>query len=740
MAEAVLGQALAAHKAGTLDELLRRRPRATRWFVRHVLQPVFDCAGDALQGPQAPVLAAKWLLAWMVSQLRPDGQAGLAEIDREAWLERTSWRPMLAVMCHYGFAPVREFRDRYHHRHDESAADHLCGLWNVGVSTFYRYLEKGKWRMAETMLDPHANTPARRMSLRHAVQEEVYHRLHLYSDEQRRAWHRAQAEIALTQARAPAVLWHLLQAGDEHGVLQALQRFRIELANHPDTDSLIERFAERAQGVRERFELALAQAALERIRGHDEREFHFYEQAQRIAGVAGDKLMLGVVAGALGKFHEARDEERAFVCYQDSAEFLRQAGLQDDPSRVDAQLVEEYVNTLVKLAWLYALRNDPRSKAVLERAQDLREQRSLSDETVALLEQSWGEYWRRAGDLRRALEHKHRALNMYERLGDQQSVLKTWGNLALIYADAKDFARAIDYSQKILALAEKIAVEPETVAATHLNLGGTYFWQGRYDEAIEQYQLGLKKSEQARLHVLIARAHYNLAEAFYKRYQGHERPEDEERGDAHSAAALLVWTKEGDMGAVEATRRLKSEILGPRDEPFYDRLLPGEYAAHVEEMSEVQRQQAVLALPVDAEQHVHAHLAISRAYLAISMKEREAALKLIHKHGLGDRFAAEFEELRHTFNRELTREEQLAAHWQQTMGNLLSDDRRAALLERLLHAGSISKSAYAQLCSVGLATASKHLGLLAERGLLVQTGKGPSTRYLLPPDATVPTQ
>ncbi len=54
------------------------------------------------------------------------------------------------------------------------------------------------------------------------------------------------------------------------------------------------------------------------------------------------------------------------------------------------------------------------------------------------------------------------------------------------------------------------------------------------------------------------------------------------------------------------------------------------------------------------------------------------------------------------------------------------------MLKQVLESGSINKSGYAQVCQVGLATASKHLGLLAERGLLVQTGKGPSTRYVLP--------
>ena len=46
--------------------------------------------------------------------------------------------------------------------------------------------------------------------------------------------------------------------------------------------------------------------------------------------------------------------------------------------------------------------------------------------------------------------------------------------------------------------------------------------------------------------------------------------------------------------------------------------------------------------------------------------------------------------------------------------------------------GYVNKSGYAELCALSPATASKHLGTLAERGLLVQTGKGPATRYMLP--------
>jgi hypothetical protein len=76
-------------------------------------------------------------------------------------------------------------------------------------------------------------------------------------------------------------------------------------------------------------------------------------------------------------------------------------------------------------------------------------------------------------------------------------------------------------------------------------------------------------------------------------------------------------------------------------------------------------------------------------------------------------------------------QERLLLRWQAVAPDLLHSERRAAVLGELLRAGHIGKSGYAQLGQVALATASKHLGMLAERGLLTQTGKGPATRYVL---------
>ena len=729
VAEAVAESLLAAHKAGMLDEWMRRHRRLGRWLARQWLRPVHGVAAETLDAAH-PAQAVTLLLAWAVGQLRPDHGALGDPIPREAWLDRTSWRPVLALACQFGFLPVPPFRDRYRGHADEAAASQLCGLWSVGTSTYYRYLDKGKRALAQLLRDVPVPA-ARRLSLRQDAAGHAWRQAGLPAGAERQAWHARHATSALLAGDSASALWHLAHAGDTAAFTRALQRHSVELANEDETEPLMAQVAAAAGAPRDRFDLLLAEAGLWRMRGDAAREQASFEQALRIAADADDPLLLGIVYGALGKFHEPRDLDRAFAYYQDSAECLRRSGLGDDRSAA-AEVIEEYVATLVRLAWLLVLRNDPRAKAVLERAQALCTRHTLSPATAAMLEQTWGECLRRAGDLPRALEHKHRALLLYERIDDRQAILKTCGNLSLLYGEARDLPRASEYAQRVLALAETMTVEPEILASTHINLGVAHFWQSGYGAARHEYEAALEIAMRHRLHSIAGRAHYNLAEVAYLEFRQSGDPLDERRGDLHAAAAVAIWPHESDPTHTEATKRLKREILGPGDDRSRDRMLPSEAVAHYPEVSEVQRQRELLALPGAPQEHVRAHLAIARAYLAIAMKEREAALALIERHTLADSFADEIDALRTTFARELTREQKLSAVWRQATADLISAQRCNALLDQLIRAGSVNKSGYAELCALSPATASKHLVTLAERGLLVQTGKGPATRYTLP--------
>lgn len=732
VAEAVVESLLTAHKAGSLDEWLRRHRRIARWLARHWMAPVRGTAGDGFEATH-PAPAVALLLRWAVGQQRPD-RGGLADpIARDAWLERTSWRPALAVACQYGFLAVPAFRDRYRGHADEAAASQLCGLWSVGGSTYYRYLDKGKRALAQCLRGVPASAE-QRLSLREAAMAAIAaaaERGAAPTPDERRAWHLRQAAAAQAADDSISALWHLGRAGDSASVIRALQRHSVELANEAETDAIVEAVAASVSSLRERFELEIARAALARMRGDAGRELGHFERALRLAADADDALLLGIVYGELGKYHEPRDLDRAFAYYQDSAECLRRSGVGDDGSAA-AEVIEAYVATLVRLAWLHALRNDPRARTLLERAQAVSGRHALTPATLAMLEQTWGECLRRAGDLPRALEHKHRALLLYERIDDRQAILKTCGNLSLIYGEAKDFPRAREYAQRVLALAGAMTVEPEILASTHMNLGVAWFWQADYARARDEYQQALDIAMRHRLHRVAGLAHYNLAEVAYLQFKQSGDALDEQRGDAHAAAAIAIWPHESDPTHSEATRRLKRDILGPAEDRARDRLLPAEAAAHYAEVAEVHRQRELLALPAAPAGHVRAHLAIARAYLAIAMKEREAALALIAQHGLGDGFSSELDLLRQTFERELTREQKLASAWRESTADLLNPQRCQAVLGQLLQTGSLNKSGYAQLCALSPATASKHLVTLAERGLLVQTGKGPATRYTLP--------
>lgn len=723
---ALLDAALQAQRNGTLAELVRQRPLVARWLLRRHLQLMTGTAGDALHGDSLPLLAL-WLLRWLACQLRPDGEVGFEGVGEDAWLRLAGWRPALAVASHAGFVQVPDFPRVYRRHSGEAPLDNLCGLWGVGPSTLYRLLDRARQTMAQILLDP-APQAVRRLSLRQLVSAQC-HALHAHDSEaERQAWHRRQAGSALLLRDPASQLWHHWQGGDSAAFVDCLRRHAAALAAQPDAQAMVERVAAAPLPLRTMVDLCLARAAMARTLNQAERELRAYEKALQVAQAAESPLLLGIVHSAMGRYFEPRDADRAFACYQDSAEFLRGLDMPAD----DTTTLGHAVTTLARLAWLYLQRNDPRSRAVLDRAAALCDQFKVPDDAQGLLEQVWGEYWRRAGDLQRSVEARYRALNIFERLGDERSVLATQVNLVLVLGERGDYAKAAVCAQRIFDAARMRVVEPALLASAHLNLGTVHFWRGDLDASIAEYQAALTHSQKAGLRLHAFRAHYNLAEAHYVRCRDTGNAEDERCGDEHVQLALAAPQSDSSPAAIESARKLKDEVLGARGTTPPDRLLAGDTAVHFEELGRVERHRRVLAVPGDARQHAHAHLAIATAYAAIAAKEREAALALIERAGLQAEFNDTLEELRQTFERRLSREQQLAAHWKQAAAEVLDDARRAALIALLLREGRIGKSGFATLAEVSPATASKHLGLLAARGLLLQQGKGPATHYTLP--------
>ena len=726
LVEDLLDAALTALRQGALPALLADHPRAARWLLRRHLPLVDGSTGGVLQGENHLLEASALLLQWLVTQLRPDRAPRLAVDDAQAWLALTAWRPMLAVACHAGLLAVPDFPARYRRRAHEAPVDNLCGLWDVGPSTFYRYLERGKRAMALIVLERPLPS-ARSLGLRSYLVDSLTPRLGLADAAARTAWHRSVASKPAPAGDVAAPLWHAVQADDADAAVWCLTADSAALASAPETDALVLRLQARALRAAARFDLMMALAVLERTRNSPEREWQACEAALRIAADAEDPVLLGRACFAMGRYQEPRDADRAFALYDDSARHLLAA----DPEHRDPETLVHFATTRVRQGWMHVLRNHPQAKQVLDEAAQLQREHQLPDPLQGMLEQVWGEYWRIAGDLPRAIEAKHRALNIYLRIGDRRSTLVTYQNLISLYGLDRNLDLARHYANLIFEAARTSMVDPDQVAGANGNLAAAFVWAGRYDLAIERYLEALKVWRSADLRRQANQTLQNLANAYYHRFVETRDPTYESLGDEQLEAFFRAPASEVTPSWVEEAKKLKAEVLGEVPERPIDELLSQEAATHLEEMAEVQHQRRVLAAQREPAAAVQAHLAIAKAYLAISAKEREAARALVGQHGLEARFAGDFDDLQQTFQRELSREQQLAGPWKQAAADLLDDARRAALIAHLLRETAVNKSGYAELCGVAPATASKHLALLTERGLLQQTGKGPSTRYLL---------
>jgi tetratricopeptide (TPR) repeat protein len=611
----LLDAAMQAQRSGTLEDLVRKHPLAARWVMRKHWRVICGTAGDALPAEPLPWVAGQ-LLRWLVTQLRPDAEPSFSGFGDEAWLQFHGWRPMLAVASHVGLLVVPDFPRQYRRHVGEAPLDNLCGLWRVDSSTLYRLLEKGRQTMTAVLVESKPNT-ARRQALRALVASEIYARQSLDTDALRQAWHRRQRE-AMRRALDPAsTLWHCWFGADYSGFVELLFKHAAQLAVEPETDALANRIDEADISIRVRVDLWLARGALARARNVPEQELRAYEQARQVAKSSSDPLLLGIIYSALGKFFEPRDADRAFACYQDSADFLR--GLA--PKGNDTQALAHFVTTYARLAWLYLLRNDPRSKAVLDRAEELRASFRVPEEVLGVLEQVWGQYWRRAGDSDRSIEHRYRALNIFERLADHRSTMAAYVNIGFDLAARGDYDRAIDLSNRVLQAALHGEVDSEVVVSAHLNLGATHFWKRDFGSAIAAYRTALDQSLAHGLRLHAFRARYNLAEAHYSRFRAEASPEDESAGDDYVAAVLAATDSESIRSVVDAARLLKSELLGHSPTTEHNRLIPGESAIHFDELTEIHRQREILAVPADPESHAQAHLVIARAYAAIAAKD-----------------------------------------------------------------------------------------------------------------------
>jgi tetratricopeptide (TPR) repeat protein len=712
---------LAAHRNGDLAALCSRRPQTALWFLRHYAHPML---WEIQCGESASIGAALSLwLEWGLAQIRPDNASLEREIERKAWLGAHAWRPYVALAAHFGFIAVPEMSERYRARKDEPPFERLCGVWNIAPSSFYRYVDRGRRALAKQLF-----APLNRNRLASMCDFDARHEQPPMSVRPREL-----ADLSRVGPRFAfhsnhlAPLWAAIRADDAASVMAILMRDVCHLAAYEYIDVLLDRVATMNLSLRAQIDVSLRRAHVCRVQNRIDAEQHFLSVALRAASAFDDKLSLARVYAAQARAVETRDVDRAMVDLRASIELYD--ALCTTTSDEDESAQVERIAAMIRLAWLYIKRNDPKAQIILEQCEELIDVAAHDLETLASLAQARAELARRSGNLQVAVESNLRALQYFERTSNEAQSLKVTGTIVLLYGELRKLDLAIVYADKIFARAQRQQIEPYTVAATHLNLGIAYFWCERFDDAILAYEHALRIASDANLRPLMGRAHYNLAEAFYRRYQLTKTPADERFGDSHSTLSQAIWEQSNDRAAAEATRNLKRAALGEQEHLIYDRMLPAELAIHFDELHRIQSQRLVFERAKTNEEKALAQLKIAREYVDIVVKERERALALLADTTPSAAITTQLDRITTAFHRSLSHEESLAETWRQRSLGVIASDKLHAVTQHIAQFGVIKKSQYATLCSVSPATASKHLALLATRGLLVRANRGRATAF-----------
>ena len=333
-----------------------------------------------------------------------------------------------------------DFRDRYRASPDESPADRLCGLWEVGTEHLLPLPRQGPATRRRRAVRPAARRPTALLVAvpggdRRCLRTDWAGPTSRARGLARAAGRRSAHGAAMAAPRCGTALQarRLRPASSRRCSVSA-----IELAADPDTDAAVAAVPAAAFDARTYARLLLANAgagARARRRRAAERRGLRARAAtgrrRRRQADAGHRLRR---AGQVPRGARHRPRVRLLPGKR------RLPATRPTPrSPLPA---EAYLVTLVQLAWLYMLRNDPRARTVLDRAEALRAAGTAQDGRARPC-------WNRPGASTGAAAATCRARSSTSTarcrstnaLGDRQAVLKTYGNLALIYGDARLRAR-----------------------------------------------------------------------------------------------------------------------------------------------------------------------------------------------------------------------------------------------------------------------------------------------------------
>ena len=264
------------------------------------------------------------------------------------------------------------------------------------------------------------------------------------------------------------------------------------------------------------------------------------EEAKRNAAEARANEQRAIAGEKLAQENEAKAKEQAEIA-QKSLEFLRDMFQSSDPTTkgnkdmkvLDAirakipeieklepwQLRESVALDIGRV--LSSLGEYEEALRLLNIAHELNLKYRPESGEAATSYNNIGLVYYAQGNYAQALEFYNKALAIQLKvLGENHAATATsYNNIGLVYAAQGNYAKALEYYEKAQGILRKVYGEnhPNT-AASYNNIGGVYAAQGNYAEALEYHEksLAIRLKVFGETHPDIAASYYNIGVGFYR--------------------------------------------------------------------------------------------------------------------------------------------------------------------------------------------------------------------------------
>ena len=201
----------------------------------------------------------------------------------------------------------------------------------------------------------------------------------------------------------------------------------------------------------------------------------------------------------LAKLYEKRNQSHAMNYYRQAIDRFEEG---------DPELVELRKDR----GWLHILRRN-----WIEAEEDLTEAIRLNDGQSRQLEadiyDALSSLRRRQQDFASAIDYGQRSLALRETLGDPLRIANSLGNLGLIYNDQGDYAHAIAAFEEAAVTYQRLGNQEYGLTAT-LNVGLAQHLSGQLQAAVVTYLTALEAGMEIGHHLTVVTTHSNLAEAY----------------------------------------------------------------------------------------------------------------------------------------------------------------------------------------------------------------------------------